>query len=242
MPMHDWTKAPAGTYHNFHVLWLSRITDSLNANLLPPGYFAMAEQVIGGPIPDVVTLHLNDDFTGGSSASVATLAPPKTKPTARIVMTADAERYAGKANRIVVRHVSGRVRAVIEIVSPGNKSSIHATRSLVEKTAALLFEGINLVVIDLLPPGPRDPQGIHALIWSEVTDHSFALPADRPLTIVSYQTEPTKTAYVEPLHVGAALPTMPLFLEGEFYVDLPLELTYQETWNALPAPLKQLVE
>jgi hypothetical protein len=157
-------------------------------------------------------------------------------------MTADVERYAEKANRIVIRHELGKVLAVIEIVSPGNKDSAHALRTFVEKTAELLFEGINLLVVDPFPPGPRDPQGIHALIWSEITEHSFELPTGLPLTIVSYQTEPTKTAYVEPISVGAALPTMPLFLEGEFYVDLPLELTYQETWNALPLPLRQLVE
>ncbi|MEO8496597.1 MAG: DUF4058 family protein [Planctomycetota bacterium] len=242
MPMHDWTKVRSGTFHNFHYRWVASIMDKLNAGVLPPGYFAMAEQVIGGPAPDVVSLYLNDDFPGGSSTGGVAVAVPKAKPTASIVMTADIERYAQKANRIVVRHGLGKVRAVIEIVSPGNKDSAHAIHSLVEKTAALLFEGINLLVIDPLPPGPRDPQGIHALIWSEITDHSFALPADRPLTIVSYQTEPTKTAYVEPISVGTALPTMPLFLEGEFYVDLPLEPTYQETWNALPAPLKQLVE
>ncbi len=242
MPMHDWTKVRSGTYHNFHSLWISSITNRLNSRVLPPGFFAMAEQVIGGPAPDVVTLNLNADFPGNSTAGVLTLAEPKVKPTTSIVMTAESEHYAQKANRIVIRHELGKVLAVIEIVSPGNKDSAHSIRTFVEKTGELLFGRINLVVIDPFPPGPRDPQGIHALIWSEITDHSFELPSDRPLTIVSYQTEPTKTAYVEPISVGTALPTMPLFLEGEFYVDLPLELTYQETWNALPVPLKQLVE
>jgi len=177
MPMHDWSKVRSGTYHNFHVLWLSTITNWLNSDVLPSGYFAMAEQVIGGPAPDVVTLHLNTDFPAGSSAGVVALAPPKAKPTTSIVMSADVERYAHKANRIVVRHELGKVLAVIEIVSPGNKHSAHAIRSFVEKTAGLLFDGINLLVIDPLPPGPRDPQGIHALIWSEFTDHSFELPS-----------------------------------------------------------------
>ncbi|MBI2478427.1 MAG: DUF4058 family protein [Planctomycetia bacterium] len=242
MPMHDWTKVRSGTYHNFHYRWVASIMDNLNSGVLPSGYFAMAEQVIGGPEPEVFTLRLNTDFPAGSSAGVVALAPPKAKPTSRIVMTADVERYAHKANRIVVRHELGKVLAVIEIVSPGNKHTAHAIRSFVEKTAGLLFDGINLLVIDPLPPGPRDPQGIHALIWSEFTDHTFELPPARQLTIMSYQTEPIKTAYIEPIAVGAALPTMPLFLEDEFYVDLPLELTYQDTWNALPTPLKQLVE
>lgn len=242
MPMHDWTKVRSGTYHNFHYRWVASIMDRLNAGILPSGFFAMAEQIIGGPAPDVVTLNLNPDFPGNAMPGVVSLAEPKAKPRTSIVMTADVERYAEKANRIVIRHELGKVLAVIEIVSPGNKDSAHALRTFVEKTVELLFEGINLLVVDPFPPGPRDPQGIHALIWSEITEHSFELPTGLPLTIVSYQTEPTKTAYVEPISVGAALPTMPLFLEGEFYVDLPLELTYQETWNALPLPLRQLVE
>lgn len=242
MPMHDWTKVGAGTYHNFHYRWITSIMDRLNSGILPSGYFAMAEQVIGGPEPDVVTLKLaGRSALDSGEGAVAALAPPSTKPATSFVMTAETERYASKANRIVVRHELGEVAAVIEIVSPGNKDSRHAIRSFVEKTVALLFERINLLIIDPLPPTPRDPQGIHPLIWSEVTAHDFELPPGRPLTIVAYQVEPTKTAYIEPVSVGSALPTMPLFLKGEYYVDLPLEQTYQETWEALPNELKRLV-
>ena len=48
---------------------------------------------------------------------------------------------------------------MIEIVSPGNKSSRNAMRSFVEKAAELLDKRVHLLIIDLLPPGPRDPQG-----------------------------------------------------------------------------------
>jgi hypothetical protein len=112
----------------------------------------------------------------------------------------------------------------------------------VDKLVALLFERINLLVIDPLPPTPRDPQGIHALIWNEVTDQRFELPPDQRLTIAAYQAEPIKTAWVEPIAVSSPLPTMPLFLRGEFYVDLPLEPSYMETWSVLPRELKRLVE
>ena len=153
---------------------------------------------------------------------------------------ADDEKYSRKANRIVVRHELGQVLAVIEVVSPGN--SVHAVRSLVNKLAQLLFQGINLLVVDPLPPTPRDPQGLHALLWSEITDQTFTLPAGRPLTFVSYQAEPIKTAWVETLTLGSPLPIMPLFLHGDFYVDLPLEASYQETWRVLPVELKRLVQ
>jgi len=245
MPMHDWTKVRSGTYHNFHYRWIASIMDRLNAGLLPAGCFAMAEQVIGGPEPDVVTLKLDDvadSLDDAESGEAVAVAEPQVKPAAHVVMTADEERYARKANRIVVRHELGEVLAVIEIVSPGNKDSQHAIRSLVEKSADLLFRGINLLILDPLPPGPRDPQGIHPLIWNEITDQPFELPADRPLTFVAYQAEPIKTAYVEPIAVGSPLPDMPLFLLRDRYVNVPLESTYQDTWKVLPTELKRLVQ
>ena len=56
MPIHDWTRMEPGDFHDFHQGWVIRIRDALNQGPLPPGYMAMAEQVTGGPIPDVVTL------------------------------------------------------------------------------------------------------------------------------------------------------------------------------------------
>lgn len=239
MPMHDWSQVTAGIYHNFHCLWLSAITNRLNAGLLPEGMIAMAEQVIGGPAPDVVTLQRNDiDFPTGSSDTTAVMEVP---PQTEYVITAESEQYATKANRVVVRHGLGKVIAVVELVSPGNKNSRHALRSFVDKTVALLYDNINLLVIDPFPPSPRDPQGIHKAIWDEIADNPFQLPADRQLTLVAYQAEPTKTAYVQPIAVGQPLPDMPLFIHENQYINVPLEATYMATWQVLPQPLRDLV-
>ena len=43
MPIHDWSKVKPGTYHNFHQLWTSSITNQLNSGILPRGCFAMAD-------------------------------------------------------------------------------------------------------------------------------------------------------------------------------------------------------
>lgn len=216
--------------------------DRLNAGLLPSGMIAMAEQIIGGPEPDVVTLQQNDvTFSAdGGAAMTMTEAPPQ--PKTQFVIPVDAERYAAKANRVVVRHSLGKVVAVVELVSPGNKDSRHALRSFVEKTIDLLYDNINLLVIDPFPPGPRDPQGIHKAIWDEVTDEPFELPNDRRLTLAAYQAAPIKTAYVEPFAVGQPIPEMPLFLHNNFYINVPLEQTYMDTWAVLPQLLRELVQ
>lgn len=240
MPMHDWTRVKSGTYHNFHVLWLSTITNRLNAGVLPQGFFAMAEQVVGGPEPDVVTLQTEIPFKYGSDAGVA-LAVEQPKPRTTFVLLAPEERFARKANHVSIRHELGEVVAVIELVSPGNKDSRHSLRSFIDKTVELLYHGVNLLVVDPFPPGTRDPQGIHGAIWEEVTDQPFALPPGRDRTIAAYQAAPIKTAYVEPIAVGDPLPRMPVFLQNEYYVELPLEETYQTTWDVLPNELKRLV-
>ena len=67
------------------------------------------------------------------------------------------------------------------------------------------------------------------------------MPADRPLTLAAYQAAPIKTAYVEPFAVGQSLPEMPLFLHNDFYINVPLEATYMDTWSVLPQPLRDLV-
>jgi hypothetical protein len=162
-------------------------------------------------------------------------------PQARFIGVVQDDVYAVRANRIVIKHTLGQLVAVIEIVSPGNKSSRHALRSFVEKAVGFLQQGIHLLVIDLLPPSPRDPQGIHAEIWDPLFDEPFTLPADKPLTVAAYFAGVPKTAYVEPVAVGDPLPSLPLFLDSSIYVPTPLEASYRDTWQKCPAVVRELV-
>jgi hypothetical protein len=241
MPIHDWTRVNAGLFHDFHQSWTVTLRNALNAGGLPRDFFALVEQNIRGPIPDVLTLQLSPGAempsNGTAGLAVATV-PPKT----RLVRRNEADLYADKANRITVRHRHGRLVAVVEIISPGNKASRSELRSFVEKATELLRQNIHLLVIDLFPPSSRDPQGIHKAIWDEIQEEEFELPPDKPLTLVSYDAGPPRVAYIEPVAVGDVLPPMPLFLKPEFYVPAPLEETYQATWNLFPAPLKGLLK
>jgi hypothetical protein len=141
------------------------------------------------------------------------------------------------AEAVIVRHTSHhQVIAMVEIVSPGNKNNQHGLRSFVRKAVEALEAGIHLLIVDLFPPGPRDPQGIHPAIWEQwMGESDFTLPPDAPLTVAAYVGGDSPEAFVEPAAVGSALPPMPLFLTPEVYVPVPLEATYQSTWEALPA-------
>lgn len=170
------------------------------------------------------------------------VAVAQVRPRARFIRSVETDVYVRKANRIVIKHRHGRVVAVLEIVSPGNKSSAHALRSFAEKAYGLIQEGIHLLVVDLFPPSPRDPQGIHKAIWDEFIDEPFELPSDKPLTVAAYFSGELKTAYVEPVAVGDALPELPIFLDDGIYVPAPLEATYNAAWAACPDVIRELVE
>jgi hypothetical protein len=134
------------------------------------------------------------------------------------------------------------VVAVIEILSPGNKSSREALRAFSRKAVAFLHAGVHLLIVDLFPPSRRDPQGIHKVIWDRLCDEPFELPPDKPLTLAAYAVDTEMVAYVEPVAVGDPLPDMPVFLTGQQYVFCPLEATYQTAWEQFPAPLKEPLE
>ncbi|HUE69340.1 MAG TPA: DUF4058 family protein [Pirellulaceae bacterium] len=240
MPIHDWSRVDHGIFHHFHQAWTIEISNALNSGGLPPGFFALAEQFISGPIPDVVTLQKQSPESAPSAQgqTPAIEFPPR----ARIVTSATLDHFVRKTNHLVIRHQLGQVVAVVEIVSPGNKSSKHALRQFVEKAYELLRQGIHLLVVDLFPPSVRDPQGIHKAIWDEIVEEPFSLPADKPLTVAAYWAGDPKTAYVEPIAVGDRLPDSPIFLDLGTYVPTPLEATYQATWDKCPDALREVVE
>lgn len=149
--------------------------------------------------------------------------------------------YALRADRIAIRRRMRELVAVIEIVSPGNKSSKAAIRAFLDKAVQFLRQGVHLLIIDLFPPTSRDPQGLHPLIWDEILEEPFELPRGKPLTLAAYSAGPVKVACVEPVAVGDVLPEMPLFLVPEQYVSAPLEPTYQQTWDDCPAAFKEAV-
>lgn len=238
MPIHDWTRVGSGTFHDFHQGWTIEIRNALNSGVLPDGYFAMADQRVSGPEPDVVALRLRGPEPTGGLVVAAT--PPRIKQAARV--ETEAALYAGKANRIAIRHELGRVVAMIEVVSPGNKDSRHAIASFVAKAVDFLRNGIHFLVVDPFPPGPRDPDGVAQAIWDELVGEPLAArPPDKPLTVAAFDAGEPLTAYVESLAVGDPLPEAPLFLAPGWYVNVPLEETYRSSWEVTPQPIRDLL-
>ncbi len=240
MPIHDWTEVPSGVFHHFHQVWSVEIARNLNRGILPAGLSALVEQRAGPMIGDVLAVESRTRSKKNLSdaGGVLTIERPK----AKIVEKASNATYAERANRVVVRHHLGRIVAVIEILSPGNKDSRAAFRDFVENTLDFMQAGFHVLLIDLFPPTPRDPLGVHKAIWDELADAPFEFPPGKDRILASYEMDDERTAFVEPVGVGDVLPSMPLFLFPGMHVLVPLEPTYLEAWNSSPADMRQAVE
>jgi hypothetical protein len=245
MPAHHWTRVIPGIFHDFHSRWIGAIRDRLNDGLLPPDYYALAEQVAEGPRPDVVALQnsvseTQTEWGGSASGALAVLDhPPKVKYTE----TLELEIYSRSANRVAVYHASGdRVVAFIEIVSPGNKHSRYELKKLLDKLDDALQRGVHLLVIDVHPPRKYDPRGVHAAFWELRSPESHGVSADQPLGASAYRSDVVPTAYFEPFAIGDKIPDMPVFLTPDHYVTLALDATYMESWHGAPVRWKQVIE
>jgi hypothetical protein len=249
MPVHDWTRVEAGIFHAFHTTWIAEIQSALNGGLLPEGYYALAEQHAGRSIADVLTLHTSappvppakplplPPATGGT---VVAEAPPRV----RRKQTVD-QATLSRRRTLAVRHVSGhRLVALVEIVSPANKDRVRHVEDFAAKAESALDAGVHLLLVDLFPPGPHDPCGMHGVILQrlEQSDEAYDLPANEPLTLASYAAGPRVDIYLEHLAAGAPLPEMPLFLRPDRYVNVPLEPTYQAGYRGMPAFWRQVLE
>jgi len=249
MPIHDWTRLDSGIFQDFHNMWLIALRNAIK-HILPPGYSVMTEQRTLDYEVDVLGLQAKPPFDLGTNGNATAytgefgeggvslaVAPPRVQFT-RIPAT---PRTESKRRWIAVRHVTGkRVVAIVEIVSPGNKSSEYKIRSFTAKTADFLAMGVHALIIDLFPPSSRDPEGIHRAIWGDAAG-DFCLPSNARLTLVSYLAGQDERAFIEPVAVGQTLPDMPLFLTTDRYIQVPLESTYMAAFEEVDAEYQQLL-
>ena len=229
MQIHDWTRVTAGTFHDFHSSWITHIKEALNLNLLPPGFYAMAEQHAGQTVPDILTLtspewtshdrveSSDEDYVlGGHSddnppQGAVALADAPPQVTVRSVVS-ESTVYREKRRTISIRQEPhNRVVAMIEIISPGSKDGSRAIHEFVAKSIEVMDSGIHLLVVNLFPTSACNPEGIHALLW-------------------------------EPIAVGQEMRDMPIFLDPAWYVNVPLASTYESAWRGVPKPFQRMLE
>lgn len=244
MPLHDWSRVDAGTFHDFHNSWIVHLKEALNEGLLPKGYYALSEQHSGRFLADVLTLHVGPPGTERLPPPEGGLALAEAPPQVERKLTVSA---AARSRRrtLTIRHVTGhRIVALLEIVSPSNKDRLQNVEDFVAKVTSALDQGIHVTVADLFASGLHDPAGMNGAIWTALdkSGEPFALPSDTPLTFAAYVADSPVEIYLRYTTFGRPLPNVPLFLTTDHYVNLPLERTYDAAFRGMPEVWRAVLE
>lgn len=229
MPLHDWTRVPDNIFHNFHVGWLWNLAGALNSSVLPSGYIARAEEYVGPFEADVLALELGSAERNPTPPGAQGLVP---------TVTISPPRFLPRKERRIAIFSSRDERrvSVMEVVSPGNKDSAARAEWFERKKLEYLEGGLHLLLIDLLPATNAVPQGFGSLLVRKLGSGEPYPHAGRESASFECAIEPPGVrVYGTELTLGDALPSVPLFLEPGTHVQVPLEPTYQETLQRLPA-------
>ena len=203
----DWTRVDSRTFGDFHLALLANLAEALNRSL-PTPFYSQIQRRSRAPLPPPADAELP-----------APVGPPD--------LRRDAEDRAAAADRVAVRDAGTdhRTVALIMMASPGDKTRTAAVARSVSETVEAMVDGVHLVLLDLLPPGPADPAGLHGAVLDRLGKR-YDPPPGEPLCAASYRCGPGWRAFAEPLAVGDPPPTVPLFLTPRHHVPLPLAGSY----------------
>ncbi len=129
-----------------------------------------------------------------------------------------------------------QLRAAIELVSPANKDRPSHRQAFALKCGSYLQRGVSVVVIDVVTERSAN---LHAELSKLLELGSeFAWQSPSGLYAVAYRTvsaagQHRLEVWPERLAVGAALPTLPLWLDVDLCLPLRLEDSYMATCESL---------
>jgi hypothetical protein len=206
--------------------------------VLPATYFAepnvylrTAYEVDIGTYRDLAPEDKGPEGSEGGVA-VATYAPPR--PTLSLEpQLPDQDVYRV---RIYDSRRQRRLVAAIEIVSPSNKDRPESRGAFVSKVAELLKQDICVSIVDVVS---NSDFNLYAELLNYVEVHDLALGEEPPpMYAVTLRARPEGShrmmdCWYHPLVIGAALPTLPIWLNLKQAVPLALESSYEETCRTL---------
>jgi hypothetical protein len=215
----------------FHSGWANAITTQLN-EVLPEGYYAIPEVPLGDQIEiDVATLERLGGARAESAAATAVWAPPRPRLSAPV----DFPRLQSVEVHIFEDSGGPQLRAAIELVSPANKDRPRSRLTFAAKCVGYLERGVNLVVIDTVI-GRRS--NLHAAIGEMLEADDLAWDSPSHLYAVAYRRtlirrQTSVEAWPRRLSLGGELPTLPLWIDADLCIPLPLETSYEAACRSL---------
>jgi hypothetical protein len=214
-------------WQGLHNAWAGALRDQLNGGLLPRDYFAEVQIKLGTVAEvDVATFEEETDGTAAGNGGVAVWAPPRPPHRATLQFT-----HPDLFEVRVFTDVEGpELVAAVELVSPSNKDR-PAQHQFAIKCASYLQDNVGLVVVDVVTE--RGGNLHRRLLEILQVAQDRAKLGDDDLYAGAYRTVRTKKAvkleyWVEPLAVGASLPTMPLWIAPDLCLPLNLEQAYEQ--------------
>jgi len=237
MPLYDLTRlqfpGDDSIYHHFHAAWLISIADALNQNFSEESGFEAIFEKRASPIEaEIVTIdtlaeELNSRILKGfDSFELSSPAMSFVNPI-----------FPEEAKDITIRTPSGKIISVIELTSPGNKNSSGKVSNYVANALAYLRQGLNYLVIDVLPP-TNFVDTFHNPIAELLEGKPLYPPNEKPFYAISYRVLLSYNLVIETypiwFGIGETLPTVPLFLIDELKVGVDLEATFMEAFKRLP--------
>ena len=128
--------------------------------------------------------------------------------------------------------------AAIEIVSPSNKDRQDKRDIFTGKAAGLLQQGVYVSVVDLVSVRQANLYAELVAMYGGADPRLAAPPphlyaATLRTRPIPRRHRPLLEAWFLPMAVGQPLPTIPLWLSETLRVELPLEISYEETCRVL---------
>ena len=235
MPLLDHFHPPLSKqrhWDSFHGAWAEAIARYLNEDLLPPHFYAEARIKIGTRLEIDVATHeeANGRVKVVDDGGIAVWAPPAPVASANL----DFSGLDVFEVNILNDEEGPKIVAAIELVSPANKDRPANRRAFAVKCASYLQDGVSVMIVDVVTER-------HGNLHAELVDFlklNVATPAQGQADLYATAFRPHIGAeqsrveiWAEALAVGAALPTLPLWLS----VDLALPLSLEETLAACAA-------
>jgi Protein of unknown function (DUF4058) len=224
-------------WDGIHSAWATIIATQLNQGLLPPDYFAMPQLTFGGRLEiDVATfaqpVEQTPEEAANGAVATAVWAPPRAALTAPVDFT-----HLDVFEVRIMQQLGGpQLRAAIELVSPANKDRASHRLAFAVKCAAYLQRGVSVIVVDVVTERRAN---LHAeLIQLLHLEKELTWQSPSELYATAYRVARTAEqdrveAWLQPLAVGAVLPTLPLWLTEDLCLPLHLEESYLATCASL---------
>jgi Protein of unknown function (DUF4058) len=240
MPLRDHFRSPVNDTHSWdevHGQWPGEMVRHL-LSILPEGFRAAPRVHLGSAFEvDIGSYELDEQTRnggerngGGGVATQVALAPTFT-------VEADLSDQDEYEVRVYDTERGRQLVAAIEIISPANKDRPQTRELFAGKVTALLQHDVCVSIVDLVTVR-RASMYADLLTMLGHIDPQLA-PTPQSLYAVSLRTRkshhgrPHLDAWYYPMTLGHPLPTLPIWLNEELRVMLPLETSYEETCRVL---------